>query len=91
MSLIKRLERLEQAVGGGCRTCSGWFAVLVNGELDTRLHPPRRYGEPVDVEEYLRFRLAVATTDGRCPECGCEDPEPIRIGGPSPLDRAKGI
>jgi hypothetical protein len=73
MGIERRLEKLEQAAGGGgCDTCSGWFAVVVNGKLDTTKNPPRRYGRPVSVEEYLRFRRSVEAASGKCPGCGRE-------------------
>jgi hypothetical protein len=81
MGIERRLEKLEQAAGGGgCDTCSGWFVVVVNGKLDTK-NPPRRYGRPVSVEEYLRFRHTADAASGKCPECGCEQPDPIRVVG----------
>ena len=77
MGLKGRLERLEEAAGGGeCPRCSGTVVIYVNDELESVTKDGRRL-TPEEAEAF-----ASDEEGGRCPVCGAERGPEITIGWP---------
>ena len=82
MNLRGRIGKLEERTGGEpCARCSGFRAVVINGEL----HSASRNGEKGSLEEWAE--LEGGMVEGRCPECGRK---PLEIRVPSRFDRGEG-
>lgn len=77
-SIERRLKELEGKVPPNpCPACGGWFAVRLNGELDTL----SRHGISADEHqraEYLEHKRKTERNEGKCPSCR-QAPLEIRI------------
>jgi|GEM_PF-5032605 len=81
-SINRRLKALEGMAGQNpCPVCSAWFAIRVNGELDT-LTRDGIEADKYQRREYLEHARAVEKTGGLCPACGSAQME-IRVPGMS--------
>ncbi len=78
MSLRRRLERLEAALGDEeCPRCSGTVMIYIDDELESII----RHGRVLTPEEAEAFE-SEEEKGGCCPVCGAECGPAITIGGP---------